>query len=175
MPILRFVMCAALLLALSACRREAPAASAEPAPAPAPAATTPVAAAQPADATLVLPGAFAEATTVADLEKMFGKQNIKTSEVRDDDGQPIRSLVLFPDDPTRRAYVSFHDAEHMTGLANILVKDAGSLWRGKQNSAGRVETTITQAVTSLLGLCELGLVRWKPSLSDCVGAVAVKR
>ena len=134
MPILRFAMCAALLLALAACGREAPTASAEVAPAPAPAISTAAAESAPADAALVLPGAFAEATSVADLEKMFGKENIRTSEVRDTDGKTMRSLVLFPDDPTRRAYVSFHDAEQMTGLANILVNDPGSRWRGKQGA-----------------------------------------
>jgi hypothetical protein len=123
-----------MFLALSACQRET---STPPVATPAtPAApTTTVAAAvvePPVDAAFVLPGAFAQATSVADLEKLFGKSNIKVSEARDGDGNLQRSLVLFPDDPTRRAYVSFHDAETMTGVANILVKDPGSLWRGKK-------------------------------------------
>ena len=129
MSIHRVGLGVALLLALSACQQEPSTAPADVASTPAaPQATT----AEPSvDASLVLPGPFAEATTVADFEKMFGKPNVTVSEVREDDGRVVRRLVLFPDDPVRRAYVSFHDAEAMTGVASILVNDAGSLWRGK--------------------------------------------
>lgn len=123
----------AVMCALSACQRDAaqtdPAET--PAPAPAPPATTDTPATPAADAALVLPGAFAESTTVADFEARFGKPNVTVTEVRGTDGRVLRSLVLFPDDPTRRAYVGFHDAEATTGLASIRVDDAGSLWRGK--------------------------------------------
>lgn len=133
MSIHRIAVGAALLLVSSACQRDTPSPSAGLASAPAASvATAPATVAEPTNASLVLPGAFAEATSVADLEAAFGKANIRVSEVRDDNGSLLRSLVLFPDDPSRRAYVSFHDAEHMTGLASILVNDAGSLWRGKQ-------------------------------------------
>ncbi len=132
MWVCRIALGAALSVALSACQREpAPAAADVTQVAPG---TTPAAPiAEPsADALLVLPGAFAEATTVADFETMFGNSNVEVTEVRDADGTVLRSLVLFPDDPLRRAYVGFHDAGAMTGLASILVNDAGSLWRGKQ-------------------------------------------
>jgi hypothetical protein len=129
----RIAIGAALLFALSGCQRESSTGPADVASTPA--ATQATAAgpmAEPsADASLDLPGAFAEATTAADFEKTFGKANVKVTEVRDADGRVLRSLVLFPDDPRRRAYVGFHDRENMTGLASILVNDAGSLWRGK--------------------------------------------
>jgi hypothetical protein len=130
----RIATYAVLFLALTACKQEpstAPAADVALAPVAAPT-TEGASPAEPmTDPSLVLPGSFAEATTVADLEKLFGKSNIKVTEVRETDGKDHRSLVLFPDDPTRRAYVSFHDDQAMTGLANILVNDPGSLWRGK--------------------------------------------
>ena len=132
MSVRRAVLLASLLVALGACQPQAPAAP-DAAAAP-PAATTAVAAPAkeaPADAALVLPGDFAESTTVADLERRFGKAYMKFEEVTETDGNVIRSLVLFPADPSRRAYVSFHDSARMEGLASILVKDEGSLWRGK--------------------------------------------
>jgi hypothetical protein len=128
----RIGMGVVLLLALSACRPE-------PATAPADEASTRAAPAAPAaiieppaQASLVLPGAFAEATTVDDLGTQFGQANVTITEVRETDGRVLRRVVLFADDPARRAYVRFHDEQAMTGLASILVNDAGSLWRGKR-------------------------------------------
>ncbi len=133
MPTLRIAAATALCLVLSACQPQ-PAPSAPDAATPArPETIAPASVLEPsADAALVLPGALAEATTVADLETKFGKANLRLTEVRETDGNVRRSLVLFPDDPTRRAYIRFHDDETMTGLASILVNDRGSLWRGKQ-------------------------------------------
>ena len=130
----RIAVGAALLIALSACQMEPSKAHADVASTPAATVTTAVAPkAEPSvDASLVLPGSFAQATTVADFEKVFGKSNARITEARDADGKVHRSLVLFPDDPTRRAYVSFYDDETLEGVANILVDDAGSLWRGKK-------------------------------------------
>ncbi|HEY0660833.1 MAG TPA: hypothetical protein VGD21_05900, partial [Lysobacter sp.] len=54
------------------------------------------------------------------------------SEARNDDGTLERSVVLFPEDPTRRAFVGFHDAENLSDLQSISVRDAGSRWRGKR-------------------------------------------
>ncbi len=84
----------------------------------------------PEEAPLVLPGTFAESTTVADFEARFGKANVKLTTESDGDDHP--GLILFPNDPTRRAYVTFHDDEKLEQLAGIEVRDAGSLWRGKQ-------------------------------------------
>ena len=90
-----------------------------------PAKTEEAAAAPASDAFLILPGDYAESTTVADLEARFGKGNVRK------ETSPEPRLVLFPDDPTRRAYVTFHDDEKFEQLAGILVTDAGSRWRGK--------------------------------------------
>ena len=134
MSSLRIALGAAWLLALSACQQESATAAAPVASTPAAPATAAVApiAEPPAQVALVLPGAFAEATTVADLEQAFGKANVTITEVHEADGRVLRSVVLFADDPARRAYVSFHDSEAMTGVAAIRVDDAGSLWRGKR-------------------------------------------
>lgn len=79
---------------------------------------------------LVIPGSYSEQTTVDDFRALFGESNvqIKAESIEDGGGS---SLILFPDDPSRRAYVSFHDRESMSGVERISVHDRGSLWRGK--------------------------------------------
>lgn len=84
----------------------------------------------PPDASFVLPGAFSEQTTVADFEAMFGAANVKIETETDSTGT-YSSVVLFPDDPERRAYVRFHDEIELLSLALISVTDRGSRWRGK--------------------------------------------
>ncbi len=84
---------------------------------------------EPDDGAFVLPGTFSEQTTVADLETRFGKANVRVVEAADNDG--ARGVVLFADDPRRRAYVVFHDAATLKGVQRIAVRDAGSRWRGK--------------------------------------------
>lgn len=95
------------------------------APASAPKEPRAPAAATAADAFLRLPGDYAEHTTVADLEARFGKANVRRETA------PDPRLVLFPDDPSRRAYVTFHQQETFEQLASISVTDVGSRWRGK--------------------------------------------
>ena len=87
---------------------------------------TPAASEAPnADAFLILPGDYAAKTTVADLEARFGAANVLRETV------PEPQVVLFPEDPTRRAHIFFHDEEAFKDLARISVEDPGSLWRGK--------------------------------------------
>lgn len=115
--------------ALAACGRSADESAATAAGATPPVSTkvtAPVAQALPSDVYLVLPGDYAQATTVADLEARFGKSNVHRQTV------PEPRVVLFPQDPTRRAYVTFHQAAAFKELAGILVTDPGSRWRGKQ-------------------------------------------
>ncbi len=85
----------------------------------------------PPDSAFVLPGAFSEQTSVADLEALFGKSNVTIADVPNAVTGTSRGIVLFPDDPTRRAYVNFYEEEPLQHLSSITVKDAGSRWRGK--------------------------------------------
>lgn len=77
------------------------------------------------DAFLILPGDYKQSTNLTDLEARFGATNL-----RKETGDEPR-IVLFPDDPARRAYLTFHDPEAHEQLARIVVTDPGSLWRGK--------------------------------------------
>lgn len=130
------IACVMLLGLLCACDRETPSAAAT-APEPAPVATgavpaPPTAPAEPAaEPGFELPGDYAQSTTLADLQQRFGADEVRVVEAPQEDGSVRRSVVLFPDDPGRRAYVDFHDPESLTGVANIAVRDAGSRWRGK--------------------------------------------
>ena len=115
--------------ALCACQ---PPASPTPANSASPVSAQPAGADQkiaPTDSSLVLPGDYSQRTTVADLEAQFGKHNVTI--VQEPGEPPSRSVVLFPKDPSRRAYARFHDPEALTDLASISVTDADSLWRGK--------------------------------------------
>lgn len=143
------IACLLLLGLLCACDRGTPAGSSAASPQAAaaadaravaavpdaPAATTPApAAAMPGpepEPGLVLPGDFAQSTSLADLQERFGPHNVLVDEAAQDDGTTRRGVVLFPDDPARRAYVDFYDEATLEGVASIVVRDAGSVWRGK--------------------------------------------
>lgn len=103
------------LCALAACRHDgmSPAADALP------------------DSAFVLPGAFSEQTTVADLQARFGASNVKLGGVPDALSGTRPGVVLFPGDPTRRAYVRFYELDPLQHLASVTVNDAGSRWTGK--------------------------------------------
>lgn len=77
------------------------------------------------DAHFLIPGDYRQATTVAELQARFGKDNVRVVE------EPDRGLLLFPADPSRRARVRFHHGETLEELASIEVADRGSRWRGK--------------------------------------------
>lgn len=77
------------------------------------------------DAFLILPGDYKQSTNLAELEARFGAANLR-KEARDEP-----RVVLFPDDPKRRAYITFHDPEKHEQLASITVSDPDSRWRGK--------------------------------------------
>jgi hypothetical protein len=79
----------------------------------------------------VLPGDFAQSTTLAELQERFGPHEVRVDEQRLDDGTVERGVILFPDDPTRRAYVDFYDDATLEGIHAIVVRDRGSVWRGK--------------------------------------------
>jgi hypothetical protein len=79
------------------------------------------------DTKFLLPGSFSQQTTLADLQALFGSANVQRKSLPDGD-----EVVLFPNDPERRAYVTFHDAKALTDLARIAVRDPQSRWRGKR-------------------------------------------
>lgn len=91
--------------------------------------SAPAAGASVDDRAFLLPGDFSEQTTLADLQARFGNDNVR---VVPGEGGGERTVTLFEHDPSRRAYVEFHDSETLSGLRSIRVRDAGSRWRGKR-------------------------------------------
>lgn len=89
--------------------------------------------AMPADlldaSTWRLPGAFTAGTSRSWLEQRFGTANVRVGDVPGAEGETSRGVILFPDDPKRRAYVYFKDDEHLRDLAMLRVMDAGSQWQ----------------------------------------------
>ena len=75
-----------------------------------------------------MPGAFAPDTSVESLERRFGKDNVRIGEVPGAEGETSRGVILFPDDPTRRAYLYFEDSRELAGLQLLRVLDDGSRW-----------------------------------------------
>lgn len=84
------------------------------------------------EAGFLLPGDYAQSTTLAQLQARFGKANVKVTGLPGEGGFYHR-VVLFPDDPSRRAYVDFYDDKPLSGVASITVRDRGSRWRGKHS------------------------------------------
>lgn len=83
---------------------------------------------EPDPPTLVLPGAFAPDTTLAQLQQRFGKANVQVGEVPGAEGETSRGVVLFPGDPARLAYLYFQDAQTLTGLSMVRVFGPVSRW-----------------------------------------------
>ena len=91
--------------------------------------------------------------------------------------EPPRHLHLFSIPSLARVLrlAGFEDVSFRPGVATSVIFESISLWRHERmHSPSRIETTITYALARFLSLCELGLARWRPSLSDCVGVIAVK-
>ncbi len=77
------------------------------------------------DAFLILPGDYAQGTAVTDLELRFGQMNVHRESGEDP------TVIIFPNDPTRRAIVTFYEAPALDELSRITVREPSSLWRGK--------------------------------------------
>lgn len=94
------------------------------------------------DPAFVLPGTFSEETTVADFETRFGAAHVQRGTEPDGAGGTARVLLLFPDDPARRATVRFHGGDLSGRLASITVTEPASRWRGKHGV--RVGTSLAE-------------------------------
>ena len=123
-------------------------------------ATPPDSAARVDDALFVLPGPFSEQTTLADLQVYFGRANVRIVEPGDNAGE--RRVVLFEADPSRRAFVEFHDAAKLAGVRSIAVRDAASRWRGKQGVHVGMSFAALQAPLILSSPGSLGRIRPPP-------------
>ncbi|KRB02475.1 hypothetical protein [Lysobacter sp. Root690] len=123
---------------LSACERHAstpaPAPVAKPTPAPAvPAPAAPTITAEPAVEAVtdyVLPGALAPDVGPERLKQLFGAANVRIDDhLPGPEGEDFRGVILFADDPTRRAELHYQDEQQLRGLAFVSVREADTRWR----------------------------------------------
>jgi hypothetical protein len=83
----------------------------------------------PASVALVLPGDFAPDTTLEKLQQRFGARNAVASEIPGAEGESFPGVVLFPDDPWRRATLYFQDEKALRGLSMVSIDEASSQWK----------------------------------------------
>ena len=98
----------------------------------------------PSNDTRVLPLAFRASESLASLQERFGAANVRVEEIPVAEGEMTRGAVLFPDDPSRRAYAHFVDSEHLTGLSYIRIVDPESTW--SLGEGLRMGTTLAELV-----------------------------
>lgn len=79
-----------------------------------------------------LPGPITADTEPAGLRRIYGAANVRESDVPGAEGETVHGVILFPDDPERRAYVYYQDEVKLTGLSMVRVMDKGSRWHGVQ-------------------------------------------
>ena len=77
------------------------------------------------DTALVLPGLLGAEIDIIGLRRLFGS-NVRVGQVPGPEGTTAQGATLFADDPTRRAYLYFHDGT--TRLALFKVTDRQSGW-----------------------------------------------
>jgi len=80
-------------------------------------------------ATWILPGDFSPDTTLQDLQRRFGAGNVKVEQIPGAEGESLRGVMLFPDDPIRRATVYFQDEQSLLGLAMVSIDEDRSEWK----------------------------------------------
>lgn len=80
------------------------------------------------DARFALPGRFTSGDSTASLRARFGAAQVQEGEVPGAEGERVEGVILFPDDPSRRAYLYFEDAAQRRGLSLVRVLDQPSRW-----------------------------------------------
>ena len=64
-----------------------------------------------------------------DLQNRFGAGNVEVAEIPGAEGESFRGVLLFPDDPGRRATVYFQDPQNLLGLAMVSIDEDHSQWK----------------------------------------------
>lgn len=135
----RMTIALSLCAALCACERQAapPTPTATPPPSPAaPTQAAPAIVADPAEpaanvvSDYVLPGALAPDVGPERLKQLFGAANVRIDDhLPGPEGEEFRGVILFADDPTRRAVLHYQDERQLRGLAYVSVREPDTRWR----------------------------------------------
>lgn len=73
---------------------------------------------------------FRPSMTMADLKTRFGDDKVVPDQVPLGEGQTEPGALIYPDDPSRRAYVHFVDGHPEGTISAIYVRGLESIWRG---------------------------------------------
>ncbi len=87
-------------------------------------------AAQPsADAGYHLPGTLHKDLSLEDLRRRYGAANVSVAQIDGAEGETSRGIVLFADDPMRRAEIFPQDDANLRGISAIRVSGTRSRWQ----------------------------------------------
>lgn len=71
-------------------------------------------------------GPITKATTLADLQKIYGKEKVKTADVYVGEGNSMPGAVIFPDDPQRKAEIIWKEGAKTAAI--VIIIGQKSLW-----------------------------------------------
>jgi hypothetical protein len=108
---------------------------------------------------------FQGGDSFASLRDRFGPGNVQAQDIAGAEGEIVRGVVLFPDDPTRRATLYFADPDKLQGLQVVRITDPESTWSIDHDI--RMGTTLAELVARNGGPIQFSGFGW-----DYGGAVA---
>lgn len=73
-------------------------------------------------------GEISGATTLADLERLYGKANIKAGPVPGPEGTTLQGAVLFPNDPNRTLTLIWKSGKSPATVGNMVISGKKTLW-----------------------------------------------
>lgn len=81
-----------------------------------------------ADSTYLLPGLLHKDSSLDTLRRRFGAEHVKVTDIDGAEGETSRGIVLFADDPVRRAEIFPQDDAKLRGITSIRVSGKQSRW-----------------------------------------------
>jgi hypothetical protein len=85
---------------------------------------------------LIIPGVrvgpITKQTSEADLKRIYGKENVKDTEVGLGEGETAPGTVIFPDDPKRKIEIIWKDQKGKKSPASIHFYAEKSVWKTKE-------------------------------------------
>ena len=97
-----------------------------------------------ADSTYLLPGFFHTKVTLDNLRRRFGANNVRVDKLNGAEGEQFDGIVLFGNDPQRRAEIFFADEANQRGIGSIRVIGDKSRWHF--DNGLRVGVTLAELV-----------------------------
>ena len=119
---------------------------------------TPPARDEPTPNTRVLYQAFRGGESFATLRDRFGASNVRAQDIPGAEGEVQHGVVLYPDDPSRRATLYFADDQKLEGLALVRITDPESTWAIGDDI--RMGTTLAELVARNGGPIEFSGFGW---------------